>query len=60
MKIAVISPNKIHLNEIGKQLQAALHVAVLIEGGKDKMRQAAERDAPDLMLVDGMCGDPGD
>lgn len=57
MKIAVISPNKIHLNEIGKQLQAALHVAVLIEGGKGKLRQAVERDAPDLMLVDAACGD---
>jgi pilus assembly protein CpaE len=57
MKIAVISPNKIHLNEIGKQLQAALHVAVLIEGGKGKMRQAVDRDAPDLILVDAACGD---
>jgi pilus assembly protein CpaE len=57
MKIAVISPNKIQLNEIGKLLQAASHVAVLIEGGNGKMRQAAEQDAPDLMLVDGPSGD---
>jgi pilus assembly protein CpaE len=57
MKIAVISPNKIHLNEIGKQLQAASHVAVLIESAKHKMRQVAEQDEPDLMLVDDTFGD---
>ncbi|MFL6674049.1 MAG: CpaE family protein [Massilia sp.] len=55
MKIAVISPNKIHLNEIGKLLQAASHVAVLTEGGRDKLRQVAEQDEPELMLVDGAC-----
>jgi pilus assembly protein CpaE len=59
MKIAVISANKIHLNEIGKQLQAASHVAVLTEGGKDKLRQVAEQDEPELMLVDGACCDAG-
>ena len=58
MKIAVISPNKVHLNEIGKQLQAASHVAVLIESGKHRMRQVAEQDEPDLMLVDDTCCDP--
>jgi pilus assembly protein CpaE len=59
MKIAVVSPNKVHLNEIGKLLQAASHVAVLTEGGKDKLRQVAEQDEPQLMLVDGSCCDPG-
>jgi pilus assembly protein CpaE len=54
MKIAVISPNKIHLNEIGNLLQAASHVAVLTEGGAGKLRQVAEQDAPDLMLVEGI------
>lgn len=58
MKIAVISANKIVLNEIGKQLQAASHIAVLIEGGKGRMRHVAEQDEPDLMLVDGACGGP--
>ncbi|MCC6071733.1 CpaE family protein [Massilia sp. GCM10020059] len=53
MKIAVVSPNKILLNEIGKLLQAASHVAVLTEGGKDKLRQVAEQDQPELMLIDG-------
>jgi pilus assembly protein CpaE len=59
MKIAVVSPNKIHLNEIGKLLQAASHVAVLTEGGKEKLRQVAEQDQPELMLIDGSCCETG-
>lgn len=59
MKIAVVSPNKILLNEVGKLLQAASHVALLTEGGKDKLRQLAEQDEPELMLVDGSCCDAG-
>jgi pilus assembly protein CpaE len=59
MKIAVVSTNKIQLNEIGKLLQAAAHVAVLREGGKDQLRQVAEQEEPDLMLVDGSCCDDG-
>lgn len=54
MKIAVVSPNKVHLNEIGKQLQAASHVAVLLEGGSGKLRQVAQQEQPDLMLVEGI------
>lgn len=54
MKIAAISPNKVRLNEIGKLLQAASHVALLTEGGAGKLRQVAEQDQPDLMLVDGI------
>jgi pilus assembly protein CpaE len=59
MKIAVVSPNKIQLNEIGKLLQAAAHATVLREGGKDQLRQVAEQEAPDLMLVDGICCEDG-
>jgi pilus assembly protein CpaE len=55
MKIAVISPNKVHLNEIGKMLQAASHVAVLAEGGSGRLLQVAEQDGPDLVLVEGIC-----
>jgi pilus assembly protein CpaE len=54
MKIAAVSSNKVHLNEIGKLLQAASHVAVLIEGGSSTLREVAVRDQPDLMLVDGI------
>ena len=58
MKIAVISPNKNHLQDIGKVLAAQSHAVVLIDGGKTRMRSVAEHDQPDLMLVDGMCCDP--
>ncbi len=58
MKIAVISPNKTHLQEIGLVLQVNAHSVILIEGGKTKMRVVAEQEQPDLMLVDGMCCDP--
>lgn len=39
-------------------LQANAHTAVLLDGGKSKMRAVAEQEQPDLMLVDGMCCDP--
>lgn len=58
MKIAVISPNKNHLQNIGKDLEAHAHSPVLIDGGKTRMRAVAEQHYPDLMLVDGMCCDP--
>jgi pilus assembly protein CpaE len=57
MKIAVISPNKSHLQEIDKVLQAGPHATILVEGGKSKVRDVAEHEQPDLMLVDGMCCD---
>jgi len=59
MKIAVISPDKIRLNEVGKMLQAAAHVAVLTEGGKDTLLEVAAHDQPDLMLVHGDCDAAG-
>lgn len=58
MKIAVISPNKNHLQDMGRVLEAQSHSLVLIDGGKTRMRHVAEQDHPDLMLVDGMCCDP--
>lgn len=58
MKIAVISPNRQHLDGVGAVLQARSHTALLYEGGKSRMREVAERDQPDLMIVDGMCCDP--
>ena len=57
MKIAVVSPNKIRLSEIGKLLQAASHATLLVEAGNGSVRQAAEQDAPDLLLVDAACDD---
>ena len=58
MKIAVISPDKLHLNEIGRLLQADSHVALLTEGGRDQLRQVAEQQHPELILFDG--GGPDD
>jgi pilus assembly protein CpaE len=57
MKIAVISPNRSHLNGVGAALQAMGHSTLLHEGGKSRMREVAEREQLDLMLVDGICCD---
>jgi pilus assembly protein CpaE len=57
MKISAISPNQSHLQEMGRVLEAKGHSASLFEGGKSRMREIAEREQPDLMLVDGMCCD---
>lgn len=57
MKIAVISPSRSHLDEVGRLLEAKGHIACLFEGGKGRMRDIAEREEPELMLVDGMCCD---
>src|SRR5438105_3160103 len=58
MKIAVISPNPVHLRDMGAVLRAGAHTAVLVEGGKGRMRALAEQEEPDLLLVEGMCCDP--
>jgi pilus assembly protein CpaE len=55
MKIAVISPSRRHLDEVAAVLEANGHAASLFEGGKSRMREIAEGEQPDLMLVDGMC-----
>ena len=58
MKIAIISPNRTHLHDMGKVLEAHSHAITLLDGGKSRMRAVAEQEQPDLMLVDGMCCDP--
>jgi pilus assembly protein CpaE len=57
MKISVISPSTTHLEEVAQVLRAKGHITSLYEGGKSRMREIAEREQPDLMLVDGMCCD---
>src|SRR6185369_16360963 len=57
MKIAVISPSPSHLEEVGRVLEADGHTAFLFDGGKSRMREIAEHEQPDLMLVDGICCD---
>lgn len=60
MKIAIISPNPHHLQTMSEVLRADLHTVLLADGGKSRMRAIAEDSHPDLMLVDGMCCDPGE
>jgi pilus assembly protein CpaE len=60
VKIAVISPSKTHLQEMARVLELHMHRVLVIEGGKTKMREVAEAEQPDIMLVDGMCCDPGE
>jgi pilus assembly protein CpaE len=60
MKIALISPNKNHLQDMSRVLEAHSHAVTLVDGGKSRMRAVAEQDQPDLMLVDGMCCDPNE
>jgi pilus assembly protein CpaE len=60
MKIALISPSKSHLQEMSRVLEAHSHTVILFDGGKSKMRQVAEQEQPDLMVVDGMCCDPNE
>lgn len=55
MKIAIISPDESHLQEMGRLLELNHHSVLLASGGKTKLRSMAEQDAPDLMLVDGLC-----
>jgi pilus assembly protein CpaE len=38
-------------------LEATGHTAALFDGGKSRMREIAEREQPELMLVDGICCD---
>ena len=57
MKIAVISPNPAHLDALCATLSARGHAASAFEGGKSRVREIAEREAPELMLVDGICCD---
>lgn len=57
MKIAAISPSKSHLIAIGEVLEGQGHTVLLFDGGKSRMREIADQEAPDLMLVDGICCD---
>lgn len=57
MRVAVISPNPTHLRDIARTLETSGHAALAFEGGKSRMRDIAEQETPDAMLVDGMCCD---
>lgn len=60
MKIAVISPNRAHLEEVAGVLRRKAHAVASFEGGKSRMREVVESERPDMLLVDGMCCDVGE
>lgn len=59
MKIAVISPNSAHLEDIGRYLQTqdGARVVALHAGGMTKVRVVADQQRPDLIILDSMCRD---
>jgi pilus assembly protein CpaE len=59
LKIAVISPNSVHLNDIGRYLQtpSSSRAVALHEGGMSKVRVVADQQRPDLIILDSMCRD---
>lgn len=57
MKITVISPSRSHLDALSLVLEGLGHAVSRFDGGKTRMREIADREQPDLMLVDGICCD---
>jgi pilus assembly protein CpaE len=62
MKVAVISPNTVSLQELARQLKAVTPdlTVGLHEGGVGQIRMVADQQQPDLIIVDNMCRDIGD
>jgi pilus assembly protein CpaE len=62
MKITVISPSTQSLQEISTIVEHAnpAHVVTLHEGGISKLRALAEKERPDVIIVEGMCHDTGE
>lgn len=57
MKIALISPSKLHLEQACRTLEAAGHTLVAIEGGKGRIAEVMAQASCELLIVDGMCCD---
>jgi pilus assembly protein CpaE len=59
LKIAVISPNSAHREDIGRYLQTqdGSRAVALHEGGMTKVRVVADQQRPDLIILDSMCRD---
>lgn len=57
MKIAVLSPNPRHLQDATSVLRSAGHEVIPAEGGKSQLGAIAQRDRPELIIVDGICCD---
>lgn len=57
MKIAAISPSRSHLDAISVLLEGLGHAVLRFDGGKSRLREVADKEQPDLILVDGICCD---
>lgn len=60
MKIALISPSQLHLEEACRSLEAAGHEPVAMEGGKSRIAEVIAQKRFELLIVDGMCCDPAE
>lgn len=62
MKIAVISPSPQSLQEIGAALERGNPSRFIArhEGGISKLRSIAEKEHPDVIIVEGLCHDAGE
>jgi len=62
VRIAVVSPNSVSLQEIAGLLQAAgsERTVALHQGGGGQIRVVADQTQPDLIIVDSMCRDSDD
>jgi pilus assembly protein CpaE len=62
MKIAVISPSSQSLQEIGTILERGNPSRFIArhEGGISKLRAIAEKEHPDVIIVEGLCHDAGE
>jgi pilus assembly protein CpaE len=62
MKIAVISPSSQSLQEMGATLERGNPSRFIArhEGGISKLRAIAEKEHPDVIIVEGLCHDAGE
>jgi pilus assembly protein CpaE len=62
MKIAVISPSSQSLQEMGATLESGNPSRFIArhEGGISKLRAIAEKEHPDVIIVEGLCHDAGE
>ena len=62
MKIAVISPSSQSLKEMGATLERGNPSRFIArhEGGISKLRAIAEKEHPDVIIVEGLCHDAGE
>jgi pilus assembly protein CpaE len=60
MKIAILSPSTDNLESIGQLLRGGPHALSLTEGGIARLGAVADKERPDLMIVEGGCRDAGE